>query len=408
MANWFDQYFGFAPKANEQDGVWSFGIPQGQAPDVPLWPSPQMPPQSDDPFERAAQRTRQSVQPQGGRTEGMATTLPEDFLIPKTPLDYAMYATMGPFRLPAKAAMLGIGAAMGSEPTEAGPLQKIVGGIKAWHGSPHDFDKFDLGKIGTGEGAQTYGRGLYFAENEGVAQSYRNRLTKPDRVLPDEEALVGIKPKWDEIVAQLRAERVQSGERITPRSAELQNHLDALNDHAISDTISRKPWLQKGRMYEVNLNARPEQFLDWDRPVSMDAPVRGRLKQLGDMGLAAHEYGIDRNFAKESVLAANNPSLTGEGVYRAFGKAVDAARPKLKEAGNPRAMFGDLGSMMTDEVRGAGYPGIKYLDQGSRGFGQGTSNYVVFDDKLIDILKKYGITLPGAGAAIAASREQNN
>ena len=128
MANWFDQYFGFAPKANEQDGVWSFGIPQGQAPDVPLWPSPQMPPQSDDPFERAAQRTRQSVQPQGGRTEGMATTLPEDFLIPKTPLDYAMYATMGPFRLPAKALMLGVGAAMNPETAEAGPLSKVVGG----------------------------------------------------------------------------------------------------------------------------------------------------------------------------------------------------------------------------------------------------------------------------------------
>lgn len=35
--------------------------------------------------------------------------------------------------------------------------------------------------------------------------------------------------------------------------------------------------------------------------------------------------------------------------------------------------------------------GIKYLDQGSRSAGQGTRNYVVFDDKLIDIVKKYGI-----------------
>lgn len=33
----------------------------------------------------------------------------------------------------------------------------------AWHGTPHDFDEFKLNKIGTGEGAQAYGWGLYFA-----------------------------------------------------------------------------------------------------------------------------------------------------------------------------------------------------------------------------------------------------
>jgi hypothetical protein len=49
-------------------------------------------------------------------------------------------------------------------------------GIRAYHGSPHDFDRFDLNKIGTGEGAQAYGHGLYFAENEGVARSYRDAL----------------------------------------------------------------------------------------------------------------------------------------------------------------------------------------------------------------------------------------
>ena len=36
-------------------------------------------------------------------------------------------------------------------------------GITAYHGSPHTFDKFSMDKIGTGEGAQAYGHGLYFA-----------------------------------------------------------------------------------------------------------------------------------------------------------------------------------------------------------------------------------------------------
>jgi ADP-Ribosyltransferase in polyvalent proteins len=51
-----------------------------------------------------------------------------------------------------------------------------AGPIKAYHGSPHDFERFDLSKIGTGEGAQAYGHGLYFAENPKVAEEYRRAL----------------------------------------------------------------------------------------------------------------------------------------------------------------------------------------------------------------------------------------
>ena len=51
-------------------------------------------------------------------------------------------------------------------------------GIVAYHGSPHSFDQFDTSKIGTGEGAQAYGHGLYFAEKEGTAQSYRDALSQ--------------------------------------------------------------------------------------------------------------------------------------------------------------------------------------------------------------------------------------
>src|SRR5580765_7610443 len=60
-----------------------------------------------------------------------------------------------------------------------------TGGIRAFHGSPHSFDRFDLSKIGTGEGAQAYGHGLYFAENEGVAKGYRDALTPRPAGLSD-------------------------------------------------------------------------------------------------------------------------------------------------------------------------------------------------------------------------------
>lgn len=48
----------------------------------------------------------------------------------------------------------------------------------AFHGSSHKFEKFDLGAIGTGLGAQAHGWGLYFAENKEVAAEYRRKLTK--------------------------------------------------------------------------------------------------------------------------------------------------------------------------------------------------------------------------------------
>lgn len=48
----------------------------------------------------------------------------------------------------------------------------------AWHGSPHDFDEFDLGKIGTGEGAQAHGWGLYFAKDKKVSKLYKDVLSK--------------------------------------------------------------------------------------------------------------------------------------------------------------------------------------------------------------------------------------
>ena len=56
------------------------------------------------------------------------------------------------------------------------------------------------------------------------------------------------------------------------------------------------------------------------------------------------------------------------------------------------------------KLREQGIPGIKYLDQGSRGKGDGTRNYVVFDENLINIVRKYGIT----GALLAGAISQQD
>lgn len=47
----------------------------------------------------------------------------------------------------------------------------------AYHGTPHQFEKFDLGSVGTGEGGAAHGWGIYTAEDRAVATRYRNTLT---------------------------------------------------------------------------------------------------------------------------------------------------------------------------------------------------------------------------------------
>lgn len=46
----------------------------------------------------------------------------------------------------------------------------------AWHGSPYNFDSFDLGAVGNGSGANMHGWGLYFAGNKKEIKAYRKLL----------------------------------------------------------------------------------------------------------------------------------------------------------------------------------------------------------------------------------------
>lgn len=59
----------------------------------------------------------------------------------------------------------------------------------AYHGTPHSFEQFDLGAIGTGEGNQADGWGLYFAADKKIAdERYRKRLTNNQYVIETDEA----------------------------------------------------------------------------------------------------------------------------------------------------------------------------------------------------------------------------
>lgn len=99
-------------------------------------------------------------------------------------------------------------------------------------------------------------------------------------------------------------------------------------------------------------------------------------------------------------------------VHKISNRISDALRERealtgkgILEALSDSPMFGATYDKATANVSSklneAGIPGIRYLDQGSRGAGNGTSNYVVFDPKRIEILRKYGLLGPVAGLSAA-------
>ena len=63
-----------------------------------------------------------------------------------------------------------------SDEGQYAPVESEIFHQSAWHGTPHDFDGFDLGAIGTGEGGQAHGWGLYFAQERNTSEGYRKRL----------------------------------------------------------------------------------------------------------------------------------------------------------------------------------------------------------------------------------------
>ena len=49
--------------------------------------------------------------------------------------------------------------------------------LRAYQGTPHDFESFDINKVGQGEGTQWFGWGLYFTDSESIANYYAKSVT---------------------------------------------------------------------------------------------------------------------------------------------------------------------------------------------------------------------------------------
>ena len=258
-------------------------------------------------------------------------------------------------------------------------------GISVYHGSPHEFDQFDTSKIGTGEGAQKYGHGLYFAEHEPVAKGYRDDLSKGylidgkitnyDDI--DANAAMDIAKHGSIEMAkkyhQDSLDRVYNKWNLASEQEKLQNPhakiffddlfdihnsiLDRIKKHEQGDILPEAK--SQGHMYEVNIDAHPDHFLDWDKPLS---------EQSEHVQNAISSHPNATRLLGNDVVKGELTEPTGQSILnRLLGRSFEKSQ----------------------QLSDMGIKGIRYLDAGSRAAGEGTSNYVVFDPKDIEIMRRY-------------------
>jgi len=309
-------------------------------------------------------------------------------------------------------------------------------GIHVYHSSPHDFDRFE-NRLLTGEGANVYGAGTYLAENpkvSGQGGQYWNSFLQRFENTPEGYAAEALQAsKFDRTAALEASQRnidklagwvdQYRGATTQPAASNwrvYENELKQARDQ--HDLLTKGP--VGPRTYEVNFKAKPEELLDWDRPLKYQPEVLDKIQS---------------NF-----VYPFKPEETGASVYTGFVSYPFVGGASSRD---------EAKRIISDKLGEAGVPGIRYLDEGSRnmyGAHQGmidnygsreaalanaqkrlasgmgdpehyrsavevlskpqTHNYVAFDPSRLDIMAKYGVIggVPLGAATMGGTIDQSS
>jgi hypothetical protein len=263
----------------------------------------------------------------------------------------------------------------------------------AYHGSPHEFDKFSTAKMGTGEGAQAYGWGMYFAENRDVAEYYRDKLSKDIQRIKSDAVAAGLHGDMDVAIYNYSiGKRNLAIKQAESLLSNFDNYPGKLSDQSTARLDKSREALEqmragtfdfpntKGRLYTVDLAPEEDEYLLWDKPLSeqsekvkaaLQAIERPNLKRVLE---AFARVGAGEDAKKVADAAGLNylfvASNTAGSMYDAMESRSDGGARAVSQA-----------------LLDAGIRGIKYLDGSSRGKGEGDYNYVIFDDKDVTITR---------------------
>jgi len=323
-------------------------------------------------------------------------------------------------------------------------------GIIAFHGSAADFDGFKLEKIGTGEGAQAYGYGLYFADSEEIAKFYKESLTE----VPADYQIDGqsVSAMYDQAINNQNYELAEVLEQVqlhdAPKdlkerftidggySQETQDFVRDLDYDSLTGVNPDGKEIELGRVYKVALTPKPEDLLDYDKPLSEQPKILSAIDKVhGDSEIIITQLNLDpatatggqlidalagivqttesKKAAAEWMEKAGIPGIkffdntsrnTADGKLIDVSEADDGFRAKVA-VDNRAGGLGGSGRIVTTS------PPYKTkqeaLDWADKSIGKKSSNYVIFDDSMIKILEKYGIVGPVAISAMALSEDES-
>jgi hypothetical protein len=322
--------------------------------------------------------------------------------------------------------------------------------ISAGHASPHRFEQFSMDKIGTGEGAQVYGHGLYFAENPTVVDEYFKQFNSPvlrfkeknvdtpytaelrDRFKDVYEGLID-----DDLTQQWKLNVLDAASDAGLNTDEVADKLDVLikNVFAGSETVrdfSFMKWDKLGidpnEVYDLANNqlsldnvlggiSQAKTMDDLQYVVESYSPDEMRLyknlvePELAEIRDSASRYDVNLNVESEDLLdwdaplseqsekvqnalGRNDKWTTGASFYHLKSGAIDdqlteksgelydfiQSHPKF----NAEERNFSSGEVISSWLNSKGVSGVKYYDGFSRNAKEGTRNYVMFDDSLID------------------------
>lgn len=227
-----------------------------------------------------------------------------------------------------------------------------------FHGSPHEFKEFKLEHVGSGEGSQSFGWGLYFTEIPSKADFYAKSITRyrpnwllDGRPFKKNKAEQGI---LELLLEASNAESVQDVLRIYQAEA------DGWKAFHLDDPGG---WRQK---YYLERKASVEQFAD---RVSIQPSVVYEVQVPED-----EHYLLWDSTEQPAILAkamgSDYTSDTGKNIYHRL----------IQLYGSPKAA--------SQTLDGMGIYGIKYLESESRDGKGEVYNLVIFNDARVKIIKK--------------------
>ena len=253
----------------------------------------------------------------------------------------------------------------------------------AWHGSPHDFDEFDLGAIGSGEGNQAHGWGLYFAKNKEVAQAYKDVLgiDSVEITSGDTKYRLNDDIEWydDKTKSIIDAESPLSMALTTlseegDKAKAIKNLTDFINSKKDNKSDYVVAQIKRAKQAVQILNDGNFDTHQWNTMFEVDIPENEYL--LNEQKNIEKQSQVVKNAISKisnelnsSVL--NNSNLSGKEFYKLLSKKLGGDK------------------LASQKLSDFGIKGITYKGE------QDGVCFVVFDDKAIKVIQKYNQSING-------------